>query len=59
MVCRMRWLMISLLVSVLMLLIAVAGVAYHIRSQHKLLRSKPVLSPAEAFEPAEEPDLEP
>lgn len=55
----MRWLMISLLVSVLMLLIAAAGVAHHIRSQHKLLRRKPVVSAGEAFEPTEEAEIEP
>lgn len=50
----MRWLMISLLVSLLLLLIAVAGMAYHIRVQHKQLRRRAPSSVDEAFEKAEE-----
>lgn len=58
-VCPMRWLMISLLVSLVAMLFAVAGVAHHIRSQHKLLRRKPVVSAEEVFEPTEEAEIEP
>ena len=54
----MRWLMISLLVSLVMLLIAAAGMAYHIWMQHKQLRRKPVIGAEEAIEQAEESDLE-
>jgi hypothetical protein len=55
----MRWLMISLLVSLVALLFVAAGVAHHIRAQHKLLRRKPVASAGEAFEPTEEAEIEP
>jgi uncharacterized iron-regulated membrane protein len=50
----MRWLMISLLVSLGALLIAAAGMARHIWLQRAKLRRKP--SPA--FEPADESELE-
>ncbi len=53
----MRWLMISLLVSVVALLVAAAGVAYHIRAQHRQMRNRPAIGAEEAFEQAEETDL--
>jgi hypothetical protein len=54
----MRWLMISLLVSVVALLAAAAGVAYHIRAQHRQMRDEHAIGAEEAFEHAEETDLE-
>ena len=50
----MRWLMISLLVSLGALLIAAAGMARHIWLQRAKLRE----NPSPAFEPAEESELE-
>jgi len=50
----MRWLMISLLVSLGVLLIAAAGVARHIWRQRAALKREA----AAAFEPAEPSDLE-
>lgn len=50
----MRWLMLVLLVSLGTLLIAAAGMARHIWLQRAKLRSRP----SEAFEAAEETDLE-
>lgn len=59
----MRWLMIGLLVSLLALLLAAAGVARHIWLQRAALRRKPVanveLPHDPALDPAEETDLEP
>lgn len=49
----MRWLMISLLVSLAALLTAAVGVARHIRMHHAKLRQTP------HFDPSHETDLEP
>jgi uncharacterized membrane protein len=54
----MRWLMISLIVSLVMLLIAAAGMAYHIWEHHRQLRRTPAIGAEEAIEQAEESDLE-
>ncbi|HTB96747.1 MAG TPA: hypothetical protein VK716_07045 [Terracidiphilus sp.] len=51
----MQWLVIGLLVSLVALLLAVAGLARHIRLQRARLRSQ---QPAEAPDTAEETDLE-
>jgi len=50
----MRWLLIVLLVSLVALLIAAAGVARHIWQQ----RTRQRRESSAAFEPVEEPDLE-
>jgi hypothetical protein len=50
----MRWLMIAFLVSMGALLIAAAGMARHIWLQRAKLRSRP----SQAFEAAEDTDLE-
>jgi hypothetical protein len=63
----MRWLMIGLLVSLLALLLAAAGVARHILLQRASLRRKAVVStdaahdpaPSATFDPAEDTDTEP
>ena len=59
----MRWLMIGLLVSLLALLLAAAGVARHILLQRANLRPKPVVNIGRdhetAHDPAEETDREP
>jgi hypothetical protein len=59
----MRWLMIALLVSVLALLLAAAGVARHIWLQRSRLHSNPEAGPerkhaANAFDPVEDVDQE-
>jgi hypothetical protein len=51
----MQWLIIGLLVSLVALLLAVAGMARHIKLQRSRLRSP---EPAEALETADETDLE-
>ncbi len=53
----MRWLIIVLLVSLLALLFAAAGLARHIFECAKL-RRKPVSGAGTAPDPAEEPDLD-
>lgn len=59
----MRWLMVVLLVSLLALLIAAAGVARHIVLQRKRVQTSPETNPGEmhvpALDTAEETDLEP
>ena len=50
----MRWLMIVLLVSVVALLAACAGLAYHVLREHKRRRS--VQAPAEKAEDTETED---
>jgi hypothetical protein len=50
----MRWLIISLLVSLVALLFAAAGTARHIWRQRAKLRSNPL----PAFEPADDSELE-
>jgi hypothetical protein len=60
----MRWLMIALLVSVVALLLAAAGVARHIWLQRSRLRSNPEAGPlrqrpaSRAFDPVEDVDQE-
>jgi hypothetical protein len=60
----MRWLMIALLVSVVALLLAAAGVARHIWLQRSRLQSNPEAGPGRepaanpAFAPVEEIDQE-
>jgi len=54
----MRWLMIALLVSLLALLIAAAGLARHIYLRSKL-RSKPATVSGKVVYPADEADQEP
>jgi hypothetical protein len=54
----MIWLMIALLVSVGVLLLAAAGVAHHIRVQHRHLDRKPIKGAGPAFDLGEETDLE-
>jgi hypothetical protein len=53
----MRWLMISLFVSVGALLLAAAGVARHIWLERSQLASEPVVSPSQPHDPADEADL--
>jgi hypothetical protein len=59
----MRWLMIGLLVSLLALLLAAAGVARHVLLQRASLRRKPVASIEPTHDPApdaaDETDQEP
>jgi hypothetical protein len=54
----MGWLVIVLLVSLLALLIAAAGVALHIYQRAKF-RRKPIANADPSLGPAEETDLEP
>jgi len=51
----MRWLVICLLVSLVALLIAAAGIACHVVIKRRELRRKP----QEGIDPAEETDLKP
>ncbi len=59
----MRWLLISLLVSVVALLLAAAGMARHIWLRRSGARNGQVaglgLSPVDALDPAAETDIEP
>ena len=59
----MRWLLICLIVSVLALLLAGAGLARHIWLQHHKIGNKKTLDPraprGPGFEAAEEVDIEP
>ena len=52
----MRWLMIGLLVSLLALLVAAAGVARHIWVQHAKLRQKPPSGLGQNLDPDHSPD---
>jgi hypothetical protein len=58
----MRWLLIALLISLAALLIAVAGMTFHIWVQRARLRSKPFTGdgqlPDSITAPAEETDVE-
>jgi hypothetical protein len=51
----MRWLMIVLLVSLVALLMAAAGLARHIWVQHEQIRSKPTAGAGEAPDSASGP----
>jgi hypothetical protein len=51
----MRWLMMGLLVSLGVLLLAVAGVARHIWLQRAKLRRKPPAGAGKALDPARDP----
>jgi hypothetical protein len=55
----MRWLMIVLLVSLVALLMAAAGLARHIWVQHERIRSKPAAGAGEAPDSASAPTSAP
>jgi hypothetical protein len=54
----MLWLMLALLASVALLLLVAAGVAHHIRVQHRNLARKPIKSAGMAPGHSDETDLE-
>jgi uncharacterized membrane protein len=54
----MRWLIIGLLVSVVLLLIAAAGVAHHIWCQRSKSGHNPAAGTGQAIEHAEDTDFE-